>query len=173
MEITIKLNEKLIKQMFELKLNNGKKIETKTFKNILSEINWRNRNILKKVGEEMELQTIVQLVKSYDFIENYLIKIDRINKHNKKLKLKEGEFKSGYWSYNESKCCPICNRYSYSSSEEGFEHTETYLKEKYQMEYGKNYFDILEFYGQCEQCGIGFTEVWNNNGKTYSHHEIQ
>lgn len=171
MEITIKLNKKLIKQMLELKLNNGKKIEMKTFENLLSEMNWRYRETLKEVGEEMEFHTIIQLVKSYDFLENHLIKIDRINKHNKKMKLKEGEYKSGYWSYNEGNCCPKCNRYGSSLSEEGFEHTETYLKEKYQKEYGKNYIDILEFYGQCEKCGIGFTEVYS--GKTYSHHEIQ
>jgi hypothetical protein len=172
MEITIKLDDKLIKQMFELKLNNGKKMDTNTFDYLLSQIKWKYRNTLNEVGEEMVLPIIVHLVKSYGYLESSLKKLDRINKHNKRLKLKKGEYKSGYWIDTDPNCCPKCNKYVGSDSR-GIEHPENYLKEKYQKDFGEEYIDILEFHYQCYSCWIGFTEIWGNKGSSYEFHEIQ
>lgn len=170
MEITIKLDEKLIKQMFELKLNNGKKLDEKTFKKLLFEMKLKHFNTLDDVSKEMEIQTIVQLVKSFDFLKHTIERSERINKHNKRLKLKEGEFKSGYWSNTESNCCPKCNKIGSDLTQTGFEQSEKYLFEKYGKDIGEEYKDILEYYGKCDNCGIGFTEIWFNHSFI---HEIQ
>jgi hypothetical protein len=172
MEIRIKINQKLLKQMMELNLNDGKKMDKNTFDYLLSQIEWKYRNTLIEVGEEMVFPTIVQLVKSYGFLGSSLKKRDRINKHNNRLKLKKGEYKSGYWVDSDCNCCPKCNKYDGSDSM-GIEHPENYLKEKYQKDFKEKFNDILEFYHQCNICGIGFTEVYSNNGRSYEFHEIQ
>ena len=53
----------------------------------------------------------------------------------------------------------------------GMPYTE--WKEKYQKDFKEKFNDILEFYHQCNSCGIGFTEVYSNNGISYEFHEIQ
>jgi hypothetical protein len=170
MEITIKLNEKLIKQMFELKLNNGKKMDEKTFKKLLFQMKLKHFNTLDEVSKDMEFQTMVQLVKSFDFLKYTIEKSEKINKHNKRLKLKEGEFKSGYWSNTESNCCPKCNKMGSDLTQIGFEQSEKYLNEKYGKDIREEYKDILEYYGKCDNCGIGFIEIWFKNSYI---HEIQ
>lgn len=172
MEITIKLNEELIKKMFELKLNNGKKIDKKTFEKIRSLMDWKYRSTLKDVSEEIEFQTIVQLVKSYGYLERTINQLDRINKHNKRLKLKKGEFKSGYWIDYEINHCPKCKKYLGSDSL-GKEITEEKFKEKYQKDFKDKHNDILTFHSQCERCEIDVVEVYSNNGHNYEFHEIQ
>jgi hypothetical protein len=171
MEIRIKINQKLLKQMMELNLNDGKKMDKNTFDYLLSQIEWKYRNTLIEVGEEMVFPTIVQLVKSYDYLERELKRLDRINKHNKRLKLKKGEYKSGYWVYTEIDCCPKCKKYVGNDSM-GKEHPEYFLKEKYQKDFGEEYKDFLEYNYQCYSCGIGYTEIYGKNN-SYHFHEIQ
>ena len=170
MEINININEKLLKQMIELNLNRGKKMSKKTFENILSLMKWKYRSTLNEVGEELEYQTIVQIVKSFEFLKHTIKKSEIINNHNKRLKLKDGDFKSGYWSYSESNCCPKCNNIGSDLSQNGFEQSEKYLYDKYGKDIGEDYKDILEYYGKCDNCGIGFTEIWFKNSHI---HEIQ
>jgi hypothetical protein len=173
MEIRIKINQKLLKQMIELNFNNGRKIQKETFKRLNDRMEWKHRDVLDEIGIEMESQTILQITKSFDFLKNYLKKLERIFKHNKRMNLKVGQFESGYWSYIESNCCPKCNRYGSQLNMDGREYPESFLKKKYEKDFGKDYKDIVEFNGQCEKCGIGFIEVWNGDHSTYHHHEIQ
>lgn len=172
MEIRIKINQKLLKQMMELNLNDGKKMDKNTFDYLLSQIEWKYRNTLIEVGEEMVFPTIVQLVKSYDYLERELKRLDRINKHNKRMKLRNGEFKTGYWFDSNINCCPKCKKYLNSDSL-GKEHTEDKLIEKYQKDFKEKYIDILEFHYQCDSCVIDVVEVYSNNGRNYEFHEIQ
>jgi hypothetical protein len=172
MEITIKLNEKLIKQILELKMNNGRRMEKRTFEKIRSLIEWKYRSTLNEVSEEMEFQTILQLVKSYDYLESTIHQLERINNHNKRLKLKDGEIKSGYWVDSNINHCPKCNKYI-SNDLLGKEYPEDKLKEMYQKDFKENYHDILEFGFQCYSCGIDFVEVYSKNGSKYEFHKIQ
>lgn len=172
MEITIKLDEKLIKQIFELSLNNGKKIDEKTFEKILSLIKWKYQSTLNEVGKEMELPIIIQIVKSYDYLKREIERLDRINKHNNRLKLRNSEFKTGYWIDYEINHCPKCKKYL-GSDPSGKEITEEKFKEKYQKDFKDKHNDILTFHSQCERCEIDVLEVYSNNGQNYEFHEIQ
>jgi len=172
MEIIIKINEKLLKETIELKLNQGKKIQTETFEELFNQMEWKHLDILEKVSTELELQIVVNIVNSFSFLKHSLKRKEMIYKHNKRLKLKDCEFKSGYWIDSQSNCCPKCKRSGsdFYVDHDGIEHSESYLKEKYKKDFGGNYKDIIEYRGQCYRCGIGFTEVWMDHDYI---HEIQ
>jgi excinuclease UvrABC ATPase subunit len=142
MEIRIKVDEKLLKQTLESKLNNGKKVHKETFDKLFVRMEWNHRDILEKVSKELELQTIEQIVNSFSFLKYKMEKFEMINKHNKRLKLKNDEFKSGYWTDTESNCCPKCNGSGsqLSLNQDGIEHSESYLKEKYKKDFGPTYY---------------------------------